>query len=60
MLRAKSAKEKSPFRIRIIMAADSQACSITVDQIPVEVRISHVNTASYEYVGPSASHEEPL
>jgi hypothetical protein len=45
MLRAKSAKEKSPFRIRIIMAADSQACSITVDQIPVEVRISHVNTA---------------
>jgi GntR family transcriptional regulator len=29
-------------------------------QMPVEVRISHVNTASYEYVGPSASHEEPL
>jgi len=29
-------------------------------QAPVEVRISHVNTARYEYVGPSASHEEPI
>jgi len=29
-------------------------------QTPVEVRISHVNTERYEYVGPSASHEEPL
>ncbi len=29
-------------------------------QIPVEVRISHVNTENYEYVGPSASHEQPL
>ncbi|MGF6793458.1 GntR family transcriptional regulator [Paraburkholderia sp. 35.1] len=27
---------------------------------PVEVRISHANTARYEYVGASASHEEPL
>ena len=27
---------------------------------PVEVRISHVNTARYEYVGPSSSHEEPI
>jgi len=27
---------------------------------PVEVRISHVNTARYEYVGPSASHEAPI
>ncbi|MEX3978308.1 GntR family transcriptional regulator [Paraburkholderia sp. EG287A] len=29
-------------------------------QEAVELRISHVNTARYEYVGPSASHEEPL
>lgn len=29
-------------------------------QEPVELRISHVNTARYEYVGPSASHEEPI
>jgi GntR family transcriptional regulator len=29
-------------------------------QTPVEVRISHVNTARYEYVGASMSHEEPL
>ncbi|WP_109477396.1 GntR family transcriptional regulator [Paraburkholderia sp. C35] len=29
-------------------------------QAPVEVRISHVNTERYEYVGPSASHEQPL
>jgi GntR family transcriptional regulator len=29
-------------------------------QEPVEFRISHVNTARYEYVGPSASHEEPI
>jgi GntR family transcriptional regulator len=29
-------------------------------QVPVEVRISHVNTEHYEYVGASASHDEPL
>lgn len=29
-------------------------------QTPVEVRISHVNTERYEYVGPSASHDQPL
>jgi GntR family transcriptional regulator len=29
-------------------------------QSPVEVRISHVNTERYEYVGPSASHDQPL
>jgi len=29
-------------------------------QEPVEVRISHVNTARYEYVGPSASHDEAI
>jgi len=32
------------------------ACSY--HQVPVELRISHVNTARYEYVGPSSSHEE--
>jgi GntR family transcriptional regulator len=29
-------------------------------QMPVEVRISHVNTDHYEYVGASTTHEEPL
>jgi GntR family transcriptional regulator len=29
-------------------------------QVPVEWRISHVNTARYEYVGPSSSHDQPL